>query len=81
MRSTILVVDTILVFAGLLYGSVLQDRMRRKAHRPGKSIFSPGVVFRSLATKEAVYFVLLTLVMAACVALFIAMNKAGYLSR
>jgi hypothetical protein len=81
MRNTIVIVATILVFAGVVYGSALQDRMRRKAHKPGTSIFSVGFMFRSLATKEAVYFVLLTLAIAVFVATIIAMDEAGYLPR
>jgi hypothetical protein len=81
MRNTIVVVAAILVFVGLLYGNVLQYRMRRKAHRSGTSIFSIGFVFRSLATKEAAHFVLLTLVIVAFVAAIIAMDEAGDLPR
>ena len=81
MRNTIIVGATILVFAGLYFGGLLQDRMRRKAHQPGTSMFSVGFVFRSLATKEAAYFVILVLVMVTFGATIIAMDEAGCLPR
>jgi hypothetical protein len=55
--------------------------MRRKAHQPGTSMFSVGFVFRSLATKEAAYFVILVLVMVTFGATIIAMDEAGCLPR
>jgi hypothetical protein len=79
MRNTIIIITTGLVFAGLVYGGVLQDRMRRKAYGPGTSIFSIGATFRALATKEAFDFVLLTSGLIAFVGAIIAMDDAGYL--
>jgi hypothetical protein len=81
MRDAIIIGSIILVFAGLYYGAILQDRMRRKARQPDTSIFSSGFVFRSLATKEAAYFVMLVLAMVAFGATMIAMDEAGYLPR
>ena len=79
MRNTIVIVVTAFVFAALCYGGVLQDRMLRKARRAGDSIFSPGIAFRAVATKEAWLFVLLVSVMSAIIAVFIALDKLGYL--
>ena len=81
MRNTAVIIASILVFAALVYGGVLQDRMRRKARRPGASIFSVGFVLRSLATREAFLFLLLTLGIAAFAGSLIAMDGAGYFAR
>jgi len=81
MRSTIVIIATVLMFAALAYGGVLQDRARRKAYRPGTTIFSIGAMFRSLATKEAFYFVLLILGTIAFAGTIIALDEAGYLPR
>jgi hypothetical protein len=78
-RNTVVVIVTIIVFVVGLYGGVLQNRARRKAYKPGSSIFSLGFTLRALAKKETFYGVLFTIGMAAFVAGFIAMDKAGLL--
>ena len=80
-RNRLVAVATIAIFAGLVYGGVLQDRARSKAYGPGTSIFSVGAMFRMLFTKEMFYFVLLTLAMAAFAGTMIALDSTGYLSR
>jgi hypothetical protein len=79
MRNAVVISLTAFVFAGLWYGSVLQDRMRRKAAKSGASFFSLGFQLRALATKEVCLFALLTLVMAGIVAVVIALDRSGYL--
>lgn len=81
MRNTALIIASIVVFAALYYDGVLQDRMLRKARKPGSSIFSVGTTFRALATKEALLFVLLTLVTFVFAAAVIAMDEAGDFGR
>jgi hypothetical protein len=80
-RNRIVAFATIAIFAGLVYGGILQDQARSKAYGPGTSIFSVGAMFRALFTKEMFYFVLLTLAMAAFAGTMIALDSAGYLSR
>lgn len=79
MRNTVVILATILVFVGVYYGRVLQDRMMQKARKPGTSIFSVGNTFRALATKEAILFVLLIVALVAFAATLIGMDQAGYL--
>ena len=81
MRSTIIAVAAVFIFAALAYGGVLQDRARRKAYGPGTSIFSMSAMFRSLGTKEMFYFVLLTLATIAFAGTIIVLDEAGYLPR
>ena len=81
MRSAIIAIAAVLIFAALAYGGVLQDRARRKAYGPGTSIFSMSAMFRSLGTKEIFYFVLLTLATIAFAGTIIALDEAGYLPR
>jgi hypothetical protein len=78
MRNSVAIIGFIVVFALLCYGGVLQDRMLRKARRPGSSIFSIGTVFRAVTTKEFYLFALLALLTIASAATLIAMDKAGY---
>ena len=80
-RNRIVAVATIAIFAALAYGGVLQDRARKKAYRPGTSIFSIDAIFRALFMKETFYLVLLTLAIAAFAATMIALDEAGYLPR
>jgi len=81
MRSTIIAIVSVLIFAALAYGGVLQDRARRKAYEPGTSIFSISAVFRSLGKKEIFYFFLLTLATIAFAGTIVALDEAGYLPR
>ena len=79
MRTTIVIIVFILVLAFLWYGTVLDDRRRRKAAQGGVSLFSLRYQFRALATKESLILTLLTLVMAGIIGALIALDKAGYL--
>jgi hypothetical protein len=79
MRNAVVIALTAFVFLVGLYANTLQDRMRRKAARPGESYFSLGFQLRALATKEAVIFALLALVMAGIVAGVIELDRVGYL--
>jgi hypothetical protein len=79
MRTAIVIVATIIVFIGVCYGSILQDRMRRKASKSGASYFSLGFQLRALSTKESLIFALLVLAMAMFVASLAALDKAGFL--
>jgi hypothetical protein len=79
MRTAIVIVANIIVFIGVWYGGVLQDRMRRKASKSGASYFSLGFQLRALSTKESPIFVLLVLAMVMFVAALIALDKAGFL--
>lgn len=81
MRTTIVIIAAVLIFAALAYGGVLQDRARRKAYGPGTSIFSIRAMFGALATKEMFYLVLLILATVAFAGTIIALDEAGYLPR
>jgi hypothetical protein len=78
MRTTIVIIATLVVLAFLWYGTVLDDRRRRKTSKGGVSFFSLRYQFRALATKESLLLALLTLAMAGSVAALTAMDKAGY---
>lgn len=69
------------VLAALVYGSVLQERAYRKAHRPGASIFSIPTMLRVLATREMLYFGLLMLGLVTFVGFIVAVDEAGYFGR
>ena len=79
MRNAVVIALTAFVFLVGLYANTLQDRMRRTAARPGESYFSLGFQLRALATKEAVIFALLALVMVGIVAGVIELDRVGYL--
>ena len=78
-RARIMAVATAVVFAALAYGSVLDERMCRKARRPGTSIFSIGTMFRAISTREFLYSIWLFLGTMAFVSFIIAMDGLGYL--
>lgn len=78
-RNRLVAVATIVVFAALAYGSVLQERMYRKARKPGSSIFSVGTMFRALFTRESLYFLLLLLGVIAFASFIKVMDEGGYL--
>jgi hypothetical protein len=78
-RGRIVAVATIIVFAAVAYGSVLQERMYRKVRRPGTSVFSLETMFRVLFTREFFYSLLLFLGVMAFVSFIIAMDERGYL--
>ena len=77
-RVRIIAVATAVVFAALAYGSVLMERMYRKARRPGMSVFSLHTMFRAISTREFLYFVLLSLGTIGLASFIIAMDKLGY---
>jgi hypothetical protein len=81
MRNTVIIIATVLVFAALAYGGVLQDRARRKAYGPGTSMFSIAAMLRALTTKEMFYFILLTLATVAFASAILTLDEMGYLPR
>jgi hypothetical protein len=78
MRTTIVIIASLLVFSFLWYGTVLDNRRRRKASEGGVSLFSLRYQFRALATKESLLLALMTLVMVGFIAALSALDKAGY---
>jgi len=78
MRNAVVIALTAFVFVVGCYGSILQDRMRRKASEAGASFFSLSFQLRALATKEACLFALLTLVMVGIVAVAVTLDRSGY---
>jgi len=78
VQTTIVIIASLLVFAFLWYGTVLDNRRRRKASQGGVSLFSLRYQFRALVTKESLFLALMTFVMVGLIAVLSALNKAGY---
>jgi hypothetical protein len=78
-RERIIAVATMVVFAAVAYGSYSQEKMYRKARRPGTSIFAPMTVVRAILTREFFYFILVAGGMIAFASFMVAMDDRGYL--
>jgi len=78
-RERIIAVATMVVFAAVAYGSYSQEKMYRKASRPGTSIFAPMTVVRAILTREFFYFILVAGGMIAFASFMVAMDDRGYL--
>jgi hypothetical protein len=78
-RARIISVATAIVFAAVAYGSYLQEKMYRKARRPGTSLFAPETMVRAIFTREFVYFILVFVGMMAFASFIVALDEWGYL--